>query len=100
MKKGYVVIKATCYGFCNEDVRDIEWESDCSAIYPDKKTAKKVRTQMIKDDIKEFKDANDEFDDIYVERNEVDGVKSVAYCLDGDRDQETKYYIKEVQIMD
>ena len=100
MKKGYVVIKATCYGFFNEDVRDIEWESECSAVYPDKKTAKKVRTQMIRDDIKEVKELNEEFDDIDCERREVDGVMSVEFCLEGDRDQETKYYIKEVQIMD
>lgn len=100
MKKGYVVLKATCYGFCNDDIRDIEWEADCSAIYFDKKKAEKVRDQMIEDDIEEYKDANDEFEDLCCDISKKDGVKSVEYCLDGDRDEETKYYIKEVQIMD
>ena len=100
MKKGYVVLKATCDGFCNDDIRDIDWEAECSAIYPDKKTAKKVRTQMIRDDIKEFKATYDEFDDLDCDVSEEDGVKSVEFCIEGDRAEETKYYIKEVQIMD
>jgi len=100
MKTGYVVMKATCYGFCNEDVRDIEWEADCSEVYPNKKKAEAIRNKMIKDDIKEYKEANEEFEYISFERSEADGVKSVAYCPEGDLDQEVKYYIKAVQIMD
>lgn len=100
MKTGYVVLKAPCYGFCNDDIRDISWGADCSEVYFDRKKAEKVREQMIENDIEDYKDENDEFEDIYCEVSEKDGVQSVEYILDGDRDQEVKYYIKEVQIMD